>query len=196
MLKSANNETGKTIFLIYPGEYYATTDDIYLSTIVGSCLAVCLFDSSRKIGGMVNFVVPGGTNTRFIDHSEISRIGVLNMEYLIGEMVKLGGNRKKMIAKIFGAAFLSDEPSATKELSHDNLNFVSRYFDSEKIILGSTDLGGEFRRKLYYSPLDGKVFRKKLLNNDEVSEFSILEEEYIQKEFRERDRSGSIFMFD
>ena len=118
------------------------------------------------------------------------------MEYLIGEMVKLGSNRKHMVSKIFGAAFLSDESTSTHKLAEDNLEFVSKYFHAEKIRLVNSDLGGEFRRKLYFSPLDGKVWRKKLINNEEVSEFAILEEEYVRKEFRERDRKGSIFLFD
>ena len=103
MLRSQGNRTGKQLYLLYPGDHYASRDDCFIGTIAGSCLVVCLFDTMLKLGGMINFVVPGTIGTQGILHDDISRIGIVNMEYLMADMVKLGGDRHHMNAKIFGA---------------------------------------------------------------------------------------------
>lgn len=196
MLRSSNNRTGKPLFIIYPGEYYATNNDCYICTVVGACLAVCLYDRLSKIGGVVNFVVPGSSDTKDIHSNEISRIGILNMEYLIGDLVKIGGDRRRMSAKIFGAGYTENSIQGGISLPETNIQFVKNYFDLEKIEIEKSDLGGNLRRKIYLSPQSGTVYRKILKNNEEFSEYVALEQEYIQNEFRNKDRTGSIVLFD
>lgn len=192
MLKSRSNRTGKSVVIIYPGEHYATNEDFYIATVVGTCIAVCIFDTKVKIGGMVNFVVPGTAGTRGLLNEDIFRTGILNMEYLMGDLVKLGGDRHFMKAKIFGAG----HSEGTVSLTESNITFVRDYFAFEKIEIEKSDLGGHFRRKIYFSPLSGAVFRRHLKNNEEYSEFIALEKEYVESEFRNRERSGKIFLFD
>jgi chemotaxis protein CheD len=196
MLKSRNNRTGKPVMIIYPGEHYATNEDFYIATVVGTCLAVCIFDVKVKVGGMVNFVVPGTAGTRGLLNEDIFRIGILNMEYLMGDLVKLGCDRHYMKAKIFGAGYIENSVVNTVSLTESNIKFVRDYFDFEKIEIEKSDLGGHLRRKIYFSPLSGAVFRRHLRNNDEYSEFITLEKEYVESEFHNRERSGKIFLFD
>jgi len=196
MLRSQNNRTGRVLYLIYPGDHYATNEDCYIGTIAGSCLVVCLYDYFKKIGGMINFVVPGAAVTNGILHDDISRIGILNMEYLMADMVKLGSDRHHMKAKIFGAGYTDNLKSAVKSSPENNIKFVKEYFALEKISIEKTDLGGNFRRKLYFSPGDGTVYRKILQNNEDFSEFIVLEKEYVEDEFKNRNKVGKILLFD
>lgn len=196
MLKSRNNRTGKPVMIIYPGEHYATNEDFYIATVVDTCLAVCIFDIKVKIGGMVNFVVPGTSGTKGLHNEDISRIGILNMEYLMGDLVKLGCDRHFMKAKIFGAGHSEDSSTNAVALTESNISFVRDYFAFEKIGVEKSDLGGSFRRKIYFSPLSGAVFRRHLRNNEEYSEFIALEKEYVESEFRNRERAGKIILFD
>jgi len=196
MLKSRNNRTGKPVMIIYPGEHYATNEDFYVATVVGTCLAVCIYDIRVKVGGMVNFVVPGTAGTNNLIHDDIFRIGILNMEYLMGDLVKLGCDRHFMKAKIFGAGYIDDSPRNSISLTENNIKFVRDYFAFEKIDIEKSDLGGHLRRKIYFSPLTGAVFRRHLRNNEEYSEFIALEREYVESEFKNRERSGKIILFD
>lgn len=196
MLKSRNNRTGKPVMIIYPGEHYATNEDFYVASVVGTCLAVCVYDIRVKAGGMVNFVVPGTAGTSNLIHDDIFRIGILNMEYLMGDLVKLGCDRHFMKAKIFGAGYINDSPHNSIALTENNIKFVRDYFDFEKIDIEKSDLGGHLRRKIYFSPLTGAVFRRHLRNNEEYSEFIALEREYVESEFKNRERSGKIILFD
>jgi chemotaxis protein CheD len=196
MLRSQNNRIGKVLYLLYPGDHFASRDDCYIGTIAGSCLVVCLFDYVKKTGGMINFVVPGTDVTRGILKDDIFRTGILNMEYLMADMVKLGCDRHHMKAKIFGAGYSGNSDSNQISSSENNIKFVTEYFSFEKIPIEKKDLGGNFRRKIYFSPADGTVYRKILQNNEDFSEFITLEKEYVEDEFRNRDKTGKILLFD
>ena len=196
MLMSQGGRIGKPLYLLYPGDHYASRDDSFIGTVAGTCLVVCLYDMSVRLGGMINFVVPGSIGTEGILHDDISRIGILNMEYLMGDMVKLGADRKNMVAKIFGAANTENARLGQVSLPESNIRFVKEYFALEKIRIDKMDIGGMFRRKLYFYPRDGTVYRKILKNNDENSEFITLEKEYVHSEFVNRNRVGKIVLFD
>ncbi|HOP62917.1 MAG TPA: chemotaxis protein CheD [Spirochaetota bacterium] len=196
MLRSQQNRTGKPLYLIYPGEHFASNENCYIGTIVGSCLAVTVFDYFKRVGGLINFVVPGTVGTEGIVHDDISRIGVLNMELLMADMVKLGCDRHHMRVKIFGAGYTDNSTLGKISLPENNIRFVKDYFEFEKIPVEKSDLGGNFRRKLYFSPADGAVYRQILKNNEEFSEFISLEKEYVENEFRNRNRVGKIVLFD
>jgi len=196
MLRSQNNRTGKVLYLLYPGDHFASNEDCYIGTIAGSCLVVCLFDYIKNTGGMINFVVPGTAMTEGILGDDIYRIGILNMEYLMADMVKLGCDRHHMKAKIFGAGYSAGVKTGEMTLPENNIKFVKEYFSFERIPIEKTDLGGNFRRKLYFSPRDGSVYRKILQNNEDFSEFITLEKEYVEDEFRNRNKVGKIVLFD
>ena len=101
-----------------------------------------------------------------------------------------------MVAKIFGAANTENARLGQVSLPESNIRFVKEYFALEKISIDKMDIGGMFRRKLYFYPRDGTVYRKILKNNDENSEFITLEKEYVHSEFVNRNRVGKIVLFD
>lgn len=194
MIKSDSSKFDRPLYILYPGDFFASKENCVLGTVTGSCLSVCLYDAARGLGGMGLFVVPGAMGTEGIITDEIARVGVLNMEYLMGEIVKLGGDRRYLKAKIFGAGYIDGGTST--ELSQNNIRFIHEYFNFEKISIERSDLGGEFRRRLYFTPKEGSVYRQILKNNEESSEFVALEKEYIDSEFRNTERKGKVLLFE
>jgi chemotaxis protein CheD len=196
MIKSDINKFGKPLYILYPGDYHATSENCLLGTVVGSCVVICLYDKSRGIAGMGHFIVPGAMGTHGIIRDEIARNGVLSIEYLMGEIVKLGGDRRLLKAKIFGAGYLGLGEVDAIELSNSNIQFIHEYFTIEKMHVERSDLGGDFRRRIYFSVKDGVVYRQILKNNEESSEFIKLEQEYIDIQFRNKKKSGRIVIFE
>ena len=196
MIKSTSKQFGKVLYILYPGDYFATRDDCILGTVTGSCVAVCLYDSVRRIGGMGHFIVPGAVGTEGIYRDQIASHGITSMEYIIGEIVKLGGDRKYLRAKIFGASYLQDDESKIHGVSLGTMRFMHEYFTVEKIPVEVDDLGGNARRKLYFIPTTGRVFRKVLRHNEESSEFVRLEREYIERAFEKRGTYGKVILFE
>src|SRR5258706_3809641 len=80
---------------ILPGEYFVHNEDLLIMTTLGSCIAACLWDRNARVGGMNHFMLPEGAG-------ESGRYGSYAMELLINEMMKRGGSRMSMEAKVFG----------------------------------------------------------------------------------------------
>lgn len=145
---------------VLPGEFYATAQDQVLVSALGSCVAVCLFDLQRGIGGVNQFLLPDLTS---VHH------GVRIMEQLIDELLREGARRHQLTAKVFGAGNLPHEllrPDTTLR----TVEFVHSYLDTEGLPLLAEDVMGAQARKVYIFPSSGKVLVKKLknLHNDTI----------------------------
>ncbi len=195
MIQSRDHRTGQVLYILNPGDYYATNNRCLMGTVTGSCVIVCLHDYLRRIGGMCFLVIPGAIGTEGIFRDEIAAQGITQLEYLLGEIVKLGGDRKNLNAKIFGAANFAKNYSG-QVISMGLLRFIDEYFRYEKIPVQVDDLGGNYRRKVFFSPTDGKAYRKVLNNNAESSEFIKMETEYIDRVFKSKDQYGNVFLFE
>ena len=68
---------------VLPGEYYVADEDLLIMTTLGSCIAACLWDRERRVGGMNHFMLPEGSG-------DSGRYGSFAMDLLIGELVNLG----------------------------------------------------------------------------------------------------------
>lgn len=195
MIRSEANRFGKTLFILYPGDYFATMDDCLLATVTGSCVAVCLYDAAHRIGGVGHFILPGAMGTEDLVADEVAKHGITAMEHLIGEMVKLGGTRKSLRATLYGAGNFI-QGTATDVTSGGNIRFLHEYFQFEKINIYQEDLGGNLRRKIFFCPRTGASFRKFLKNNHDHSEFMQLEREYINNMFINKEKYGTVILFD
>lgn len=158
-------------FRIFPGDFYATksSPDVVISTLLGSCVSACLFDSVNQVMGMNHFMLVNSLNSQIngIDHSEAGRYGVHSMELLINKMLKLGALKKNIKAKFFGGANvllsgLSSDTKAMLEIGKKNIDFIKEFFQVEGISVVSSDTGGNNGRKIYFLGRDFSVFVRKV----------------------------------
>ena len=196
MIKSEINRFGKPLYILYPGDYFAINNSCILGTVTGASVVVCLYDPERKIGGMGHFIVPGTIGTDGIYADDIARHGIQSMELLMGEVVKLGGDRRYLKAKLFGAGYITNSIEDMGGLRESNMRFLHEYFAMEKILVETKDLGGDFRRKIYFYPLEGNAYRRFQRRNEDSSEFKKLEVEYIDNVFRNKDKAGKLILFE
>jgi chemotaxis protein CheD len=153
---------------LLPGEYYATGRDMLLVTVLGSCVAACIRDPKTGIGGMNHFLLPEGGDP----HDPLStsaRYGTYAMEVLINQLVKLGANRARLEAKVFGGAAVL-RGFTTVNVGEANSDFVLDYLREERIRVVAQDLCGLYPRKVYFFPQSGRVLVKKLkgVHNDTI----------------------------
>jgi chemotaxis protein CheD len=95
--------------VIHPGDYRVGRGPIVLSTLLGSCVAVCLYDPVRRLIGMNHFLLANRRCCRDVPvlASEAGRYGVHAMELLIDRMLHCGARRRDLKAKAFGGATCS-----------------------------------------------------------------------------------------
>ncbi|MBX9935073.1 MAG: chemoreceptor glutamine deamidase CheD [Burkholderiaceae bacterium] len=141
---------------ILPGEYFVSDKQIIIMTVLGSCIAACLWDSRMQIGGMNHFMLPEG------DSADLSgRYGSYAMELLINEMQKMGARRETMQAKIFGGAQVMHN-FTTMNVGERNTKFVVNYLRTERIPIVSEDVLDIYPRKVVFFPVTGKAMVKRL----------------------------------
>ena len=148
----------KEVVKLQPGEYYATEKDIAMMTILGSCVSCCLFDAENKIGGMNHFLLPAEDGGVL---SASARYGAHAMELLVNALLKLGAEKKNLIAKAFGGGHVLTAIKGAN-IGRRNVEFIQRYLQEENIPLDKADLGGTHARKICFFPLTGQALVKKL----------------------------------
>ncbi|MFT4063160.1 chemoreceptor glutamine deamidase CheD [Paraburkholderia sp.] len=147
---------------LLPNEFYTTSEDMVLVTVLGSCVAACIQDRAAGIGGMNHFMLPDDDGADVAQAaSDSMRYGAYAMEVLINELIKAGGRRERFEAKVFGGgAVLAG--MTTMNIGDRNSAFVRRYLATEKIRIVAEDLQGSHPRKVAFMPRTGQVMVKKL----------------------------------
>jgi len=153
---------------ILPGQYHATPDDVVIVTVLGSCVSACLWDPARRIGGMNHFMLPGATGGAAVASANL---GLYAMEVLINRMLKLGAERRRIVAKVFGGASVLEGMDALN-VGTQNGTFVLEFLAEEGIPVVAQDLYDVCPRKVYFFAASGKVMVKRLgaLRNDTLEQ--------------------------
>ncbi len=141
---------------VLPGEYFVSNESIAIVTVLGSCIAACLWDSRVQVGGMNHFMLPDGESS-----DDSGRYGAYAMELLINEMLKLGSRRDNMQAKVFGGGQVMHN-FTTMNVGQRNTDFIRKYLQTERIPLVSEDVLDIYPRKVVYFPTTGKAMVKRL----------------------------------
>lgn len=125
--------------------------DVLLSTILGSCVAVCLWDEGAGFGGMNHFLLPFGPKAAA---SSPERYGVHAMEVLINALLKSGARRNRLQAKLFGGARMS---STLSDIGLSNARFAREFLATEEIPCLAESLGGGSARRVLFRPVTGQA---------------------------------------
>ncbi|MEW6693884.1 MAG: chemoreceptor glutamine deamidase CheD [Pseudomonadota bacterium] len=140
---------------VLPGEYFVSDEDVLIMTVLGSCIAACIWDSRLRIGGMNHFMLPeGGADTS-------GRYGSYAMELLINELIKRGSTREYMQAKVFGGGAVI-AGMTSMNVGERNTQFVLDYLATERIPVVSKDVMDIYPRKVVFFPVTGKAMVKRL----------------------------------
>ncbi len=160
-----NTEAAK----IMPGEYYATSRDMVLVTVLGSCVCACIRDKVSGIGGMNHFMLPDNGQDHANPLGNSARYGTYAMEILINQLLKLGARRNNFEAKVFGGGAVLRGFTITN-IGVRNAEFVVNFLELENIPLVAQDLLDIHPQKVYYFPNSGLVRVKTLkqVHNDTV----------------------------
>lgn len=141
---------------VLPGEYFVSSEDMMVMTVLGSCIAACIWDGRVRAGGMNHFMLPEGDGVE-----GGGRYGSYAMELLINHLLKLGARRESMQAKIFGGAQVMAGFSSMN-VGERNTKFVLDYLATERIPVVSQDVLDIHPRKVCFFPTSGKALVKRL----------------------------------
>lgn len=144
---------------LHPGHLVAAREAHSLTTILGSCVAVCLWDPGLRVGGMNHFMLPTArdraqTGTRFGDHA---------IRELIDRLGELGSPARALKAKVFGGACVMEAfRGGAQHLGAQNAELALREVRAAGIEIVAQDLGGSRGRKLIFHTDDGAALVRHL----------------------------------
>ncbi len=176
---------------LLPGEYFATTSNLALVTVLGSCVSACIVDREKGIGGMNHFMLAEGDDGAALAGAS-ARYGTFAMEVLINHLYKLGARRGALEAKVFGGGRVMASLTSSKVGEH-NARFVLEYLKTERIPVVAQDLLDVYPRKIYFFPSSGRVLVKKLVRQHNET-LARREREYAAR-LTETPVSGDIELF-
>lgn len=136
---------------VIQGEFGVTDDpSVIFTTILGSCVATCMWDGDARVGGMNHFLLPGEREGA----GELMRYGVNAMELLINGLLQKGAMRSRLQAKLFGGAHVINNLS---DVGAQNAEFATRFLNAEGIPCAASSLGGERARRVRFWPTTGRA---------------------------------------
>ena len=174
---------------LHVGGVHASAEPTVIKTLLGSCVAVCLWDPRVAVGGMNHFLLPSGEPDGRPD--DATRFGVHAMDRLIGEMLKLGATPRRLVAKVFGGASVLAIRGSAASVPRANVDFVREFLAREGLRVAATSVGGTLPRQIRFFTDSGKALVRRVVGPR--AQALVLEEE--QKGRRRRARFGDVTFF-
>ncbi|WP_092890269.1 hypothetical protein [Roseicitreum antarcticum] len=148
------------IHVVQGSQFVSDEPNTVLTTILGSCVATCITDPVRGVGGMNHFLLPEGSP----DERQQMRYGSHAMELLINGLLKMGARKDRMEAKLFGGAMMHD---GLGKIGPANMEFAQKFLVNEGIRCVAKSLGGTDARRIRYVPTTGQA-RQMIVRSSEV----------------------------
>jgi chemotaxis protein CheD len=154
-----NPQDGSWYVQLTMGDTYVSSEENeVITTILGSCIATCIRDPNAEIGGMNHFLLPDGDGR----DRDARCYGVNAMELLINDILKHGGDRRRLEAKIFGGG---NVVAALSNVGTRNAAFAHQFLINEGISILGEDVGGNAARRIHFNPRTGRAQRSFVKSN-------------------------------
>jgi chemotaxis protein CheD len=140
---------------VHPGQIVVSSGSESFTTILGSCVSVCLHDPKLGIGGLNHFLLPMACPPEQMP----GRYGPTAMSQLVSTMLSNGAVQSRLVAHVIGgASVLAAFGSDGNHLGMRNVTVARDHLASLRIPVLSIDVGGTRGRKLVFSPREGITY--------------------------------------
>lgn len=154
-----------TLKKIVIGEIFLGDGDTIISTVLGSCVSVCLFSSQAEVGGVIHFALPDRSFAKNSERGDL-HFGKFAIRKLLDEMLAIEGVEKSDIrAKIVGGANLSSDVSHSRDLGLLNIEMARNTLKTLNIQVVGEDVGGDVGREIFFYPATGRLRVSKVEKN-------------------------------
>ncbi|MBF0284163.1 MAG: chemotaxis protein CheD [Magnetococcales bacterium] len=150
-------ENGKESEFLLPGALHASDRECVITTVLGSCIAVCLWDPVTQRGGMNHYKLPLWNG----DGLPSPKFGNIAVSKLIERLQQLGCRKENLKAKVFGGAAVIQSSSGLLNVGERNILAARDLLKEAGIPIVAADVGGEQSRKVVFNTRDGSVLMKK-----------------------------------
>ena len=138
---------------LFPGTIFAEPLEYSISTVLGSCVAVCLWDQVARRGGMNHMMLPLWNG----EGLATPKYGNIAMEKLLGKVLSIGCRHEHLVAKVFGGANVSGTGLEVFMIGDRNITLAFQKLEEFRIPVVAKDVGGRVGRKIIMNTGTGVV---------------------------------------
>ena len=130
-------------------------DDGVTTLGLGSCVGIAIRDPATGIGGLAHIMLPDSTEIK--NNTNRPKFADTGIEDLVKEIVRMGGNRSRLVAKIAGGAHMlkSVQIPESSNISSRNLEAVEKKLGEMNIPVLASEVGGHHARTVVFEPGSG-----------------------------------------
>lgn len=147
------------------GEIHVTSQSVIISTVLGSCVAVCLHDEIRGVAGMNHYLLP---RPEVENGNRSHRFGLYSIREMIQDLRNLGAEPRNLRAKIFGGAHVLAQFSAFKSIPDRNIEIARQILKEAGIRIIAEEVGGDRGRRVHFETGTGKVLVRIVSSRDQL----------------------------
>ena len=160
------------VYYLKPGEMILSEEPTLVSTLLGSCISVVMFNRRHHIGAICHSLLPVNREPTH-DCKETCVDGFRYVECSIRRMVGFFLNRNisrgDIEVKMFGGSdMFSANPKAGRNatVGNQNIEMALKTIEEERLRLVISDVGGQRGRKIFFYTHTGEVLLKRLNDKD------------------------------
>lgn len=142
---------------LYPGTLFAHREPHLVTTVLGSCVAVCLWDPVARVGGINHYLLPLWNG----EGLSTPKYGNIAISKLVERVVACGGSQFRMIAKVFGGASMWHSSPGLYQVGERNIDLAQTQLSELKITVVGADLGGNAGRKVIFNTGTGEALMRR-----------------------------------
>jgi chemotaxis protein CheD len=154
-LKTKTNIKNDTIYL-YPANLVVPVPPSIVHTILGSCVAVCLFDPKNKIGGINHYMLPFWNGQGLAS----PKYGNIAIEKLYEKLLENGAEPPHLIAKVFGGGEVIENMTSHFNIGMRNIMLAEEMLKEYRIPIKAQSTGGKQGRKIIFNSFTGEVIQR------------------------------------
>jgi chemotaxis protein CheD len=129
----------------------AHAGELEISTLLGSCIAVCLWDSTRACGGMNHYMLPLWNG----DGLPTPKFGNVAIEKLIERLLQFGCQKRNLVAKCFGGASLIADATGLMQIGARNIEIADELLGIHQIPIVAREVGGQQGMRVIFNTQSG-----------------------------------------
>ncbi len=141
---------------LYPAALFASTEPYVVNTILGSCVAVCLYDPVKRIGGINHYMLPFWNGEGLAS----PKYGNIAIEKLLEKLQNYGSNKTNLVAKVFGGGEVIETEAGLFHIGERNIEIALNTLKEYRINIIASSVGGKLGRKIQFDTEEGTVLMK------------------------------------
>jgi chemotaxis protein CheD len=146
---------------LYPAALFASREPHLVTTILGSCVAICFYDPVQQVGGINHYMLPLWNGQGLAS----PKYGNIAIEKLLDKMISIGCSRNNMQAKVFGGGEVIETTISQFNIGARNIKLAFDTLEELRIPVIGSSVGGKLGRKILFNTLTGEVKQKFIHKN-------------------------------